>query len=369
MKIWKDKDKAGQVVWKSDFTYKGKKYRPSAYTEDGLNDLIKQIRSNADRAAVGLVPDAVPVNLLELVAEHVRDFDYSIEYYRRAKVVFEMFRDHIGGDVPVKNLATADYRSYIRFRRTQNPKLQNSSVNKDLTYLSKLLSTAHEYFRELDGFNPPKVPWLSESTKPNDRTIYEEEAETLLDFLRFPGVHAGEKPNSPQIRGDYADMLELALNSAMRWAEVAQLEWSMVNLPASEIILPKRVTKTDEPRSIPLNSRVKQIIAGRAKEKASEVWLFPRADGKSYRKYYADRLGSIAKKLGLPFGRGIGFTLHTTRHTAITSMQQGGAEIATVQKISGHSDRTMTLRYSHASKKRTLDAVESLVKKRGQNGK
>jgi integrase len=273
-----------------------------------------------------------------------------------------MFRDHVGADSAVEELATADFKSYIRFRRSRNPKLRNVSVNKDLTYLSRLLSSANEYFKQLDGYVPPRIPWEPESSKPNDRVIYKDEAAALLAYLRDPAVHPGEKPNSPEIRRDYADMFELAMNSAMRWGEVAQIEWSMINLRAAEVVLPKQITKTDEPRTVPLNSRLVEILRRRHASKWTK-WVFPRADGLSYRKYYADRLGSIAKKLGLAFGRDTGFTLHATRHSSITEMQNQGADLATVQQISGHSSRTMALRYSHTNRKRVQDAVETLVEK------
>lgn len=96
---------------------------------------------------------------------------------------------------------------------------------------------------------------------------------------------------------------------------------------------------------------------------ATTVWVFPREDGKSYRKYYYDRLRSICKKLGLPFGRESGFTLHTTRHTVISELIERGADIATIQQISGHSDRTMAMRYTHANKKRVRDVIEKLTEK------
>lgn len=361
MKLWKEKD-AKLKVWvhRADFTVKGKRYKPKAFTKEDLEKTIIQIKSAALKTKVGLPADVPAITLGELVAEHLKDFDYDVEYYRRGKVVLEMFRDVIGEDEPVEQLATADIRSFIRFRRSQNPKLQNSSINKDITYISKLFSSASEYFRELEDWSSPKLPWETESTKRKDRVIYEEEAQKLLDYLRDPNLHKGEKPDSPQVRGNYADLFELCMATAARWGEISQIQWDHVNLPAGELVLPKEITKTNEPRTIPLNSRAKQILASRPR---TSKYVFPRRDGLAPMRYYYDYLAAICRKIGLPFGRDRGFVLHHTRHTSITRLLEAGVDIATVQLISGHSDRTVAMNYAHSSKARTREAVEKLVAK------
>jgi integrase len=362
MKIEREKDSdLNTWIWKADFRCNKKRYRPWAFSKSELEEKIRQIQNTADREKLGFKTDGT-ITLGRAIAVHLKDFDLSVEYYRRGKVVLEMLSGVVGAEMLMTNLATSDLKDFIRYRRSQNPKLQNSSINKDLTYISKFLSQVSENFKELKDFSGPKIPWESESTKPNERTIYESESMPLLAYLRYPKQRPNEPADSVQIREDYADMYEIAMNTAMRWGEVAQLEWSMIHLKAAEIVLPKRITKTDEPRTIPLNSVVIKILTRRSKTKWTQ-WVFPRKDGLSYRKYYYDRLRAIAKKLGLPFGREIGFTLHTTRHTAITEMQDQGADLATVQQISGHSDKTMAMRYSHSNKKRVRDAVDSLVKK------
>lgn len=55
-----------------------------------------------------------------------------------------------------------------------------------------------------------------------------------------------------------------------------------------------------------------------------------------------------------------GFTPHGTRHAATTRMLHRGRDIATVQGVTGHSDRTMVLVYGHATSQSMRKAVESL---------
>lgn len=360
MKIWKERDKYKLTVYRADFTVRGKRYKPKAYTKEELERIIIQIKSAALRVKAGLPAEVPPITLGELVAEHLKDFDYTVEYYRRGKVVIEMFRDLIGEREAVENIKAADLRGFVRLRRSQNPKIQASSINKDLTFLSKLFSSAPQYFRELEDWSPPKLPWEKEGKRKTGRVMYQSEFRALLAYLRDPELHKGEKPDSPEIRNDYGDMLEIAWHSGMRWGELCQLSWSMVRLAEGEILLPKEVTKTKEPRIVPLNTRAKEILRKRLDSKWTE-WVFPRKDGKGPRRYYADRLGTIAKKIGLPFGREEGFTLHSSRHAVVSRLLEKGVDIATVQEISGHSDRTVAMTYAHSSRRQAREAIERLA--------
>jgi hypothetical protein len=55
-----------------------------------------------------------------------------------------------------------------------------------------------------------------------------------------------------------------------------------------------------------------------------------------------------------------GVTLHTTRHSAVTAMLEAGAQIEAARRAVGHSKKTMTMRYSHASDKAADRALEAL---------
>ena len=69
---------------------------------------------------------------------------------------------------------------------------------------------------------------------------------------------------------------------------------------------------------------------------------------------------------GLLYGRNVqgGFVTHDTRHTAVTYLMQAGHDLKTVGALTGHSDKTMVMLYSHASQEsvnRAYDALESFA--------
>ncbi|MEN6560258.1 MAG: tyrosine-type recombinase/integrase, partial [Acidobacteriota bacterium] len=52
---------------------------------------------------------------------------------------------------------------------------------------------------------------------------------------------------------------------------------------------------------------------------------------------------------------------HDLRHTFATNLVMNGVDLVTVKEILGHSEIAMTVRYSHPSDLRKMDAVERLV--------
>jgi site-specific recombinase XerD len=67
---------------------------------------------------------------------------------------------------------------------------------------------------------------------------------------------------------------------------------------------------------------------------------------------------TACKRAGL-----VGLRFHDLRHTFATNLVMNGVDLVTVKEILGHSDIAMTVRYSHPSDSRKMEAVERLVVK------
>lgn len=355
MKIEREKDTVLNTwIWKADFTYKKKRYRITAFSKSDLEDEIIAIKSADNRKASSVI-------LQQLFDEHIKGFDLSMKTHRRGKVVLLDFLKHIDAEMLVTNLATADVRSFINKRKAES-NLKPESVNKEVGYISVMLRDAGNCFKELADYVPPKMPWASVSPNTTQRVIYKDERTALLAYLRYEGSHPNEKPSSRSARFEYADMFEIAYNTAMRWGEVHQLEWSMIDWQKQEIHLPSRITKTKADRAGYLNTRSLEILRRRQKDSVS-IYIFPGKTPDRPRKYYYEGIRRICKKLKLPFGQGSGFTLHSSKHTALTNVIDATGDVAAAQKLGGHTNRTMTLKYTHTTRQRMLDAIEHLPEK------
>lgn len=171
-----------------------------------------------------------------------------------------------------------------------------------------------------------------------------------------------EKPATIAVRRDVADCFEIGFNTAMRPGEVRKMRWSQIDFAAAEISLKDTETKTGEPRVVPMNRRVLEILRRRAGVENRSAWVFPNKAGDGPRDEISKIIRPIAKKLGLDYGRELenGFTPHSQRHTATTEMLRQGVDLGTVKSITGHSATAMALRYAHASHASRRRAVETL---------
>lgn len=373
MKIWREKDKELNTwLWKADFTLNKKRYRPKAFSKSDLDAIITQIKSNAELKKHGLKTFAPPVTLQQIVNERIRELDLSIRSHRQTKTILRDFQKRVGSETAVEALTVSDIRAYVQAlkdarRKRRLPPFSPQTINKYLGMISSLLRRANTYFRLLDDFTPPAIPWEKVPRSRIDRVITPEETKLMLEYMRFEGFHRDkkigrrERESSRAARFDFADMFEIALNTAMRWGEILPLRWSWIDLTRKIIILPGEVTKTGASRRVYLNSRVVEVLKKRRASNESEfVFTSPKTGTARSSRYHFYGIRRICEKLELPFSRA-GFTLHTTRHTATSNLLKLSGDFAGTQKQVGHTDRSMTARYAHATDKEMLNLVESLV--------
>jgi integrase len=389
MKIEKSKDPVTKrFKWSADFTCAGTRHRIVADSTEELYDEINAVKRKARQRKLGLEVERETVMLATLVKERVNEFDCRRKNHRRAIVILEDFERRFPR-YSVEELSTVDLRNYVKalkaeyaVKESNHPnvktgaraarQLSPETINKSLGHVSAMLNAAHEMFKDLASYRPPKFPWEKVSKRKRRRPFTEREDELLLAALRAPRQSRsgegkkqawGENPQTVKARHEVADIFEINLNTGMRGGECVRLTWPQVDWEGEQIYLGE--TKNGEPRFVPMNSRVLEILRRRYEARSSK-FVFPNPSGMAPRYDYTRTFRRVAEQLNLPYGQRTkdGFTMHTTRHTATTRMLHRGHDVATVQEIVGHSDRTMTLVYSHASQRTKRRAIESLVRKR-----
>jgi len=145
-----------------------------------------------------------------------------------------------------------------------------------------------------------------------------------------------------------------ALNTGMRKSEILRLEWSRVDLKNRIILLDK--TKNGERREIPINDTLFNCLSGIIRNiKTDYVFYNP-----DTLKPYNDIKKGFAT--ALKKSKILDFRFHDLRHTFASSLVMAGADLATIQKLLGHKDIKMTLRYAHLSSVHLQDAVGLLDK-------
>lgn len=267
-----------------------------------------------------------------------------------AMKVAEISRGDINGAKSTLQARPA-MRSTTLGPKVTDRKLTAGSINRYLASLSSVFNFALD--RELIEAHPMKggkVKKLSENNG-RRRILTADEQDALLKAARaseWPMLHL---------------FLRMCLTTAGRRGEVLNLRWSDVAIEDSIAVL--GMTKNGRARSLPLVSDVKAslIEAKKVRPLASDYVFFnPKspAEPKNINTVWR----ACRKAAGLlndrddPLDR---VYLHSTRHTAVTRMLKGGANLAQAAAVSGHQTLAMLKRYEHLAAADSVELAERLL--------
>lgn len=154
------------------------------------------------------------------------------------------------------------------------------------------------------------------------------------------------------------------LCTAVRLSELAALDLADVSMSARRGRVKVRLGKGDAYREVPLNSAARTALA---------EWLAARDDQVARRAYdpgalwlsrsggrlSARAIDSVVRALAADAGLDI--SAHLLRHTCLTNLVRGGADVVLVAELAGHRRLDTTRRYSLPSEADRDAAVEALL--------
>lgn len=211
--------------------------------------------------------------------------------------------------------------------------ISDSTINRRLSALSKMLTFAHER-----GYIKRK-PKIERKKEPQGRIRYltEQEEKTMLDY--FKHIH------QPLMH----DLVAVGLDTGMRLGEIQRLKARDL----SEGLVSIWKAKNNKPRSIPLTDRAREILEKRA-------FMFP--EGTLFEDWTHSRIrhywDTARRHMGLM--RDPQFVPHAMRHTFCSRLVQRGVDILTVCKLAGHSSVNVTMRYAHLAPHNLSNAIKAL---------
>jgi integrase len=154
---------------------------------------------------------------------------------------------------------------------------------------------------------------------------------------------------------DLHDLFLVAINTGMRRGELAGLCWDRVDFSLNQIeitrtrdnVETKDRTKTALRRVIPMNAIVRAVLLRRFNDRLPGSYIFTDKTGYPIETHHLYRRFARAQKKAkienhIPF--------HGTRHTFATQFMMNGGNVFDLQKILGHTDIKMTMRYAHYSR-------------------
>lgn len=237
-------------------------------------------------------------------------------------------------------------------------RLTAATVNRYLASLSSVLNYAMEH--EIIDAHPMKGGKVTKLKESGGRTrvLNADEESRILEAARasdWPMLHL---------------FVRVCLTTAARKSEILKLRWRDVRLAESIAVLGK--TKNGRPRALPLVSDVRASLEEAAKVKPLQgdyVFFDPKNPTKP--KNITTVWTACRKAAGLlndredPLDRVV---LHSTRHTAVTKMLKGGANLAQAAAVSGHQTLAMLKRYEHLAASDAVTLAETHLSGNGITG-
>jgi integrase len=271
--------------------------------------------------------------------------------------------------------ASAAYQDWVqtncrprtqRVYRQQLTQLAHSFAGKLLSQISQFSIEGHKHRRVEAGakvvanreisrlgalFNAA-IKWeLFEGKNPAAGVRPLEESEGRLRFLEYAEEAQLLKVASPIVQ----DIIVLGVHGIRISAEGLGLQWADVDFSRNLLTVQAAYAKNGQTRSIPLNSRAREVLERRHGQRRS-AFVFSKPNGQPY-KSRDKHLAQAVQRAGLS---GTGISLHSLSHLRLTTGH--------VRRRPAHDPRMRRLgrplfvqRYSHLSASHKTTAVERIA--------
>jgi integrase/recombinase XerD len=186
------------------------------------------------------------------------------------------------------------------------------------------------------------------------RVLRPDETEALL-----AAAAAGEGAFAARDRA----MLELLYAAGLRVSELVSLPLGAVDRNAGLVrVIGKgeraRIVPVGEPALAALETWLAEGRPAWSRKgggRSDAVFLTPRGRAMTRQNFFV-RIRALARRAGIPSER---VSPHVLRHSFATDLLSGGADLRSVQAMLGHADLATTEIYTHVSRERLRDTVES----------
>jgi len=321
---------------------------------------VSRVRQLEKESKYGFVrPVEAPT--LEAVCEKKLALTPNKHEHVRAKRVLAGFC-RVAEVKKANEVRTEHVQRYVDLRKREGLKPQ--SIVRELNIISATLRLGVVHFPVLADWTVPRILRPKHSKRRRERVISAQEVVKVLTWLYQP-QRKDETPERAANRRNVGHVFQTALLTGARKGELCKLRWSQIDWEARtvQIVGTKTENRSEQTsRPVALDRGLEMIL--REREGVYPEYVFTRNGGEVT--HYYEIMKECCQAVGLAYGKDVagGFVTHDARHTAVTRMLQAGVDLATIGSITGHGDRTMILRYGHAtteSQRRAMQVLENFA--------
>lgn len=264
----------------------------------------------------------------ELAARFIAEGAAKPYHLERLKVLLPYFCD-----IPIGRIDKAKVREYRKLRHAQKQCLTETTVNRDIQALRRMLYWAVEEGLLLG--NPiSRIPLVRVRRKPR-KVMGVTEEQLLLSAA------------SPHLRA----IIVAALDTGMRRGELLNQRWEHIDLSRGILQVSRSKTAEGEAREIPLTTRLEELLAPRASG-AGLVFTF---QGHPIRAVKTAWKATI-RRAGIRYYR-----FHDLRHTFNCRLMEAGVMQEIRKALMGHaSGNDVHSMYTHVELPAKREAIRKL---------
>jgi len=234
-------------------------------------------------------------------------------------------------DKPIGKITADDITDYIDHR---DEEVKAKTICLELATISHIFTKARKKYR-LSVQNPVQDVEKPKIGKFRNRRCSRAEQKILLkEAAKY------SKLDTMSI------IIPLAIETAMRRAEIASLTWEHIDLEDGTIFLPD--TKNGEPRTVPLSPYAMELLRQcGVKESGRPFPIRPDSITQAFAR--------IREKAGIT-----GLRFHDLRHEATSRLFEKGLSATEVKMITGHKSYQMLDRYTHLNARHLVEKLAAM---------
>ena len=202
------------------------------------------------------------------------------------------------------------------------------------------LNREHAYLRAVFNELASLGYWKKENPLAKLRQFKIQEKE--LSFLTLPQIELLLE-SLAQSRNPHAVLIsKICLATGARWSEAEDLRMSQLR----NAVIQFAGTKNGKVRAVPISAELEAELLVHHDQKATGIRFFT---------YAASAFREATERMGLKLPEGQ--MTHVLRHTFASHFMMRGGNILALQKILGHANLVMTMRYAHLAPEHLQEAV------------
>jgi integrase len=335
--------------WRYAFTIRGVRYRaaiPEARTKFEALQAELEAKKAVFEGRYGRpsgehgFEQFVKTVYLPWAREHKRTWKHD-EFRARTLCEHKSFRGKTFAQISplaIEKFKSDRRKSTITFKEKPDRPRSPASVNRELELLSRIFTLAIR--EKVTDFNPCSQVQKMVLDNRRLRYLLDEEEPRLL--AQLVGTLAHLRP-----------LVIVAISTGMRRGDQLNLLWEKVDFQRNVIYVPNSKTGRDYP--LPMNEDVRTVMLQLRREARGSGHVFINQETNNP---YRDLKKGFLRACDLAGIKNLHW--HDLRHTFGTRLAEAGYSEAVIAEMMGHTDPKTTRRYTHATERGKLAAVESI---------